>query len=93
MESLGTSHHIKLAADGELDIRLNEEGRELLVRKLLALNKSSEHFHMGAYDGAEVKLRSQPYRKTDKVILGAKVLFRTDEWDLQYYPHVMSNED
>jgi hypothetical protein len=84
---------LDLAANGELEILLNEEGRDLLVRKLLALNQTSEHFHLGAYDGAEVKLRSQPYGKTDKIILAAKVLFRTDEWDLRYYPHVMSNGD
>jgi hypothetical protein len=84
---------LNLTPDGELQIWLNEEGRELLVRELLALNHTSEHFHLGTYECAEVRLCSKPYRSNDEIIHAAKVCFRLDEWDLQYFPHVMVRED
>jgi hypothetical protein len=73
---------LNLTSDGDLEIWLNEEGRKLFARELLVLSQTSEHFHMGTYEGAEVRLCSKPYRSTDKIIHTAKVLFRTDEWDL-----------
>jgi hypothetical protein len=83
---------LNLTPGGELQIRLNEEGRDLFVRELLALKPTSEHVHMGTYEGAELRLSSRPYRSTDEIIHAAKVLFRLDEWDAQYFPHVMVAE-
>jgi len=83
---------LNLTSGGELEIRFNEEGRDFFVRALLALKPTSEHFHMGSYEGAEVRLCSKPYRSTDEIIHAAKVLLRLDEWDRQYFPHVMEGE-
>ena len=83
---------LNLTASGELEISLNEAGRDLLVRELNALSQTSEHFHFAPSDlGGEVEVSSRAYRPTDKVIEFGKVLFRTDEWDKQYYPHVIDD--
>jgi hypothetical protein len=81
-----------VTSGGELQIWLNEEGRDLFVRELLALKPTSEHFHMGTYEGAEVRLSSKSYQPTDAIIHAAKVLLRLDEWDAQLFPHVMVGE-
>ena len=47
---------------------------------------------MGTYEGAEVRLCSKPYRQTDEIIHAVKVSLRLDEWDVQYFPHVMVGE-
>ncbi|HVT23470.1 MAG TPA: hypothetical protein VHD95_02495 [Rhizomicrobium sp.] len=82
---------ISVAADGGLEIWLNEEGRDSLVRELQNLSPQNDHFHLGPVDLGEVELSSRPYRTNDKLIEFGKVLFRTDEWDRQYYPHVLSD--
>jgi hypothetical protein len=74
-----------------LEIWLNKEGRDLLVRKLQALSESNDHFHMAPSDvPSEVELSTRPYHSTDTVIDYGKVLFRADEWDARYFPHVVS---
>jgi hypothetical protein len=67
---------------------LNEEGRDLLLRELLRLDKRHDHFHLGTYDTAEIELSGIAYGSADVIIDAAKVLFRPDEWDQQYFPHV-----
>ena len=79
---------INIAEDGELEIWLNEAGRDQLVKGLRRLSESSDHFHLGQAEGSEVLLSSRTYRPSDKLIRTAKVLFRTDNWDRQYFPHV-----
>lgn len=82
---------INLTADGEFEIWLNPEGRDLLVRELQRLNEKNEHFHLMPKDvTGEVTVSSRPYRPTDKVLEWGKVLFRTDAWDRKHFPHVMS---
>jgi hypothetical protein len=41
--------------------------------------------------GATLKLSSNAYRPSDKIIGAAKILFRTEEWDRQYYPQVLDD--
>jgi hypothetical protein len=84
---------INTTPDGEFEIWLNEEGRDLLVRELQALKATSgnDHFHLGSFEGAEVKLNAQAYRATDNILHSGKVLRRTDEWDRSYFPHVMGD--
>ena len=85
---------INTNSDGELEIWINEEGRDLLVRELRHLSESSDHFHLGPADlDAEVPVQRRPYRDGDKIIELGKVLFRPDAWDAQYFPHVLSKED
>ena len=79
---------VNLTADGEFEIWLNPEGRDLLVRELQHLSEQSEHFHLAPDTMGEVELSLRPYRPTDKLIQRGKVLFRTDEWDRRHFPHV-----
>ena len=75
--------------DGELEIWLNEEGRDRLIRELMALNEQSDHFHLASFEGAEVTLNVRACRPTDTVLHIGKVMFRPDEWDRSHFPHVM----
>ena len=79
---------ISVTTEGVLEIFLNETGREKLVEELQKLNHRHEHFHLMVDDGAEVELKSKPYNPDDRVIEYGKILFRPDEWDRQYYPHL-----
>ncbi len=82
---------INITADGLLEIWLNEAGRDLLVKELMHLNETSEHFHFGPEGTAEVEVATRPYRPDDTVLEYGKVLFRTDEWDAKYFPHVLAS--
>ena len=87
---------MNLNADGEFELWINEEGRDLLVRELLALNDCNDHFHLMPHEwwsGAEIDLSLKGYRPNDKIISSAKVLFRMDDWDREYFPHVMTTRD
>jgi hypothetical protein len=77
--------------DGQFEIWINEAGRDLLVKQLLALSEHNEHFHLGDWPGVDVLLARRSYRATDRVLDTGKVLFRTDSWDRQHYPHVMDD--
>jgi hypothetical protein len=79
--------------DGELEIWLNEAGRDLLVRELQHLSEQNDHFHLGPeeFDG-EVPVQTRPYRKEDKILEWGKVMFRADAWDAQYFPHVFEGQ-
>ena len=81
---------INLTADGELEIWMNAVGRDLLVKELQSLSERNDHFHLGSWEGSEVLISSRAYRPDDTLIEGGKILFRTDEWDKKYYPHVIS---
>jgi hypothetical protein len=82
---------VNLTATGEFEIWLNEQGRNLLVRELQHLSEKSDHFHLGPAGIGEVEVSSLPYRPDDKVLEYGKVLFRTDAWDKQYFPHVLDD--
>jgi hypothetical protein len=62
--------------DGELEIWLNKEGRDLLIRELKRLGETNDHFHLGAQKGAEVAMSARPYRPTDTIVHAGKVLLR-----------------
>ena len=68
---------INLRADGELELWINSEGRDLLVQELLGLGEERDHIHLTPKDWgpAEVKLSQRSYRTTDKVILSARYCF------------------
>jgi hypothetical protein len=77
---------VNLTAQGEFEIWLNGAGRELLVKKLQALSKQNDHCHLGPTGIGEVEVCSHPYRPDDQILEYGKILFRTDDWDLQYFP-------
>jgi hypothetical protein len=77
---------------GELEIWVNEAGRDLLVRELQHLSEASDHFHFGPEDlDGEVPVQSKAYRPDDEIFEWGKVLFRPDKWDAAYYPHVLGS--
>src|SRR6185312_17557839 len=76
---------------GELEIWVNEAGRDLLVKELQHLSEQSDHFHFSPEDfDGEVPLQTRAYRESDQVIEWGKVLFRPDKWDAEYFPHVLA---
>ena len=79
---------VNLNNAGDFEVSINEEGRDLLVQELQRLDKANDHFHLGPDEGSDIRLSTRPYRPEDKILEYGKVLFRPDEWDKQYYPHV-----
>ena len=79
---------MNLNAEGELEIWLNPEGRDLLVKELQGLSETNDHFHLRPSPFGEVEISNRPYRPNDKVLEYGKVLFRTDAWDVKHFPHV-----
>ena len=77
---------VGLSETEEIEIWVNEAGRDLLVKELLALSTKNDHFH---FNPEEVPLSSIPYRASDRLFEYGKVMFRPDDWDSKYYPHVM----
>lgn len=80
---------MNLNAKGELEIWLNPEGRDILVRELQGLTETNDHFHLGPRTFGEVEVSNRPYRSDDKLLEYGKILFRTDAWDDEYFPHVL----
>jgi hypothetical protein len=80
---------INMNKGGELEIWLNEEGCDLLVRELQRLGEKNDHFHLMPENMGEVGVSNRPYRDGDTVIEWGKVMFRTEEWDARYFPHVL----
>jgi hypothetical protein len=81
---------LNMTAGGELEIWVNETGRDRLVQELQALNERNDHFHLGWF---EVEVSARAYRPTDTIIEYGKVLFRTDEWDRRFFPHVLDESN
>jgi hypothetical protein len=83
---------ININAEGELEISLNEAGRDLLVRELQQLSHRSDHFHFGPEEyGGEVPVQTRAYGEGDQIIEWGKVMLRPDEWDARYFPHVLDD--
>jgi hypothetical protein len=78
---------------GELEIWINETGRDLLVKELQGLNRSNDHFHLQPEGFQEVPIQSKAYREGDQLLEWGKVLFRPDEWDREYFPHVFEENE
>jgi hypothetical protein len=80
---------MNLNATDELEIWLNPEGRDILVKELQGLTETNDHFHLGPRTFGEVEVSNRPYRSDDKLLEYGKILFRTDAWDNEYFPHVL----
>lgn len=80
---------ISKTGDGELNIFINEEGRDLLVASLSDLSEKNDHFHLSSDGAFGIELRKIPYNETDEIFEWAKILFRPDKWDAEYFPHVL----
>ena len=86
---------ICICADGSFELLLNEAGRDLMIEELKRLDRKWDHFHLDHYDDPDIAdatdliLSAIPYRDDDKVIEHGKILLRPDDWDHEYFPHVM----
>lgn len=78
----------------EVYLYVNPEGRDQLVAELKHLSEKSDHFHMQPDELiAEVPIGDVPYESDDIIPWHVKVMFRPDEWDRQYFPHVMKDDN
>ena len=79
---------------GELQIYLNPEGRDLLVEELTGLNERWDHIHLQDENWTvDVPLRTRAYHlEREEIIDCVKILFRPDDWDAKYFPHVLIDE-
>jgi hypothetical protein len=82
--------------DGTFEILLNEAGRDLMIAQLKRLDRSWDHIHLDYFEDSdlaeatEVRLSPVPYNADDAVLEHGKILLRPDDWDQQYFPHVLS---
>ena len=81
---------------GGVEIYLNRTALDRLIAELSALSERNDHFHMapaewGGGDGGDLSLI--PYQDGSTVAGHLKVLFRPDEWDERYFPHVLHQAD
>ena len=51
---------LSLTPDGILEIFVNKECRDLMVRELQHLSVKSDHFHFGPTEADEVQVRTNP---------------------------------
>jgi len=80
---------VNLNAEGEFEMWLNPEGRDILVKELQGLSEKNDHLHLGPRTFGEIEISDRPYRSDDKLLTSGKILFRTDVWDAVYFPHVL----
>ena len=76
----------------EVEIYLNPEARDQLIRELQGLNEKSDHVHYGTWEGAEVSLQDIAYSPRQVIVDHLKIYFRLDAWDQQYFPHVIPSK-
>jgi hypothetical protein len=80
---------LNLTANGEFEISLNPEGRDVLVKELQGLSERNDHFHLMPNPFGDVGVSNRPYRSDDNLLEYGKILFRPDAWDAEHYPHVL----
>jgi hypothetical protein len=79
------------AGSQEVEIYLNPEARQWLITELQKLDRSDDHFHAFSFEEWDgLQLSDIPYRPGDTTAPALKVLLRHDDWDEQYFPHVMA---
>lgn len=87
---------VSVLPDGSFSIAVNEAGRDLLIEELEGLSREWDHFHLDHYDdpaiasATDVPLANRAYAPGDQVLKNGKVLFRPDDWDATYFPHVLN---
>lgn len=78
----------------EVEIYLNPEARRWLIAQLTKLDRTDDHFHAFSFEEWEgLQLSKVPYDPEDKPACALKMLLRYDDWDAEYYPHVMVPPD
>jgi hypothetical protein len=82
---------INTTHDDQFEIWINEAGRDLLVKQLLALNENNEHFHLGDWPGVEVPTRWTALSDDRHNAGHRKGSIQNRFVDRQHYPHVMDD--
>lgn len=79
-------------APGAIEMFLNEEGVDLLVRELKSLSKQNDHCHLFAPEWGDGSgpLNLVAYDGSASTVGHLKILFRPDDWDREHYPHTVS---
>ncbi len=80
---------------GELLVYLNPEGRDLLLKELARLDERWDHVHLQDENWTiDVPLQTRAYVPDQEDIIDCvKILFRPDDWDEKYFPHVMATDE
>lgn len=73
----------------EVFVYLNPEGVEQLISDLQNLSEKRDHFHLFSEDWGGDDLSTEKYDAKATTVKHLKVMFRLDEWDEKYFPHVM----
>jgi hypothetical protein len=60
-----------------------------VINKLRRLTETNDHFHIGPKNIGELEVSDRPYQPADKLLMYGKVLFRTDDRDAEFFPHVL----
>lgn len=76
----------------EVVLYLNPEARSRLLAELLHLDRRNDHLHvLGPEVGDELHLSQIPYGRDAQLAYSMKVCIRYDDWDDEYFPHVMAS--
>jgi hypothetical protein len=73
------------------ELYLNEAGRSKLIRELQALDETDEHLHLDPDGIGDIPTSTKAYSDGQTVIAYGKIYLRKDEWDAEYYPHVLTS--
>jgi hypothetical protein len=81
---------INIDKDGQLEIWVNQAGRDLLVKELQTLSGENDRVLLQPEGMPDVvPTQGRAYRESDQVFDWVKILFRTDELDERFFPRVM----
>ena len=79
--------------NGGVDLYFNEAGRALFIKELAALDRSNDHFHLAPDEIlADVTTQDIPYPGDHTSHAWGKVSLRPDDWDREFFPHVLNEE-
>jgi hypothetical protein len=87
---------IDTSGDGpsdEVRIYANEAGVQALIRELSALSRTNDHFHMMSPNWGGDELRAVVYEPDELAIDHLKVIIRQDDWDREFFRHVLPTGD
>lgn len=75
------------------ELYVNEAGRSKLINALQALDEDNEHLHLDPDGIGDLLMSTKAYNSGQTVIAYGKIYLRKDEWDAEYYPHVLAPEE
>ncbi len=80
-----------LSEDGAFfELYLNEAGRLQLIRELQALSETDDHLHLDPDGIGDLTTSKSAYQPGQTVVAHGKICLRKDEWDAEFFPHVLA---